>query len=28
LKNAEGNVEGLTCRYGERTFTAHRLGTK
>jgi len=28
LKNAEGNVKGLTCRYGERTFTAHRLGTK
>jgi CubicO group peptidase (beta-lactamase class C family) len=28
LKNAEGSVEGLTCRYGERTFTARRLGTK
>jgi len=27
MKNTEGNVEGLTCRYGERTFTAHRLGT-
>jgi hypothetical protein len=24
-KDASGKVTGLTCRYGEKTFTAHRL---
>jgi hypothetical protein len=25
IKDAAGKVTGLTCRYGDRTFTAHRL---
>jgi hypothetical protein len=24
-KDAAGKVTGLTCRYGDRNFTAHRL---
>jgi hypothetical protein len=24
-KDAQGNVAGLTCRYGNQTFTARRL---
>ena len=25
MKDAAGKVTGLTCRYGDKSFTAHRL---